>query len=220
MLQPITICSIDHRRPSASRERDEFSVAAIEVRIDQLARTIDEFPLLCLGQIDASDPPWRAVQNLEIETIADAGLSARIEMAMVLSLNFSSHIDKHTSSLQNITKKFDRLDATVGRRNSFIFWAATAVCDDRNIGVDDIIRHSAAFTFVRLRRASSASAASLNASPMNFSGQFLILPRRSTSSGTSVDTPRGASQKYSSTSSDERAPSAILLWRRKSRCSE
>ena len=114
-------------------------------------------------------------------------------MAAVFGFDLPTLIEKDLTRAQDSLKERHRRDSAIyGWRPRFELRRAS-VGDDRDIGVYHASPHSAAF--IRLSLASSASAASVKASPMKRSGQFRILPKRSSSRGVSTEDPCGALQK-------------------------
>ena len=194
MLDPIAVYRVNDRNILLPRQRHEFSITRIEPRIDQILRHVCIFAIRALGQVNTLNQVRRAMQHDLIKAITDARLAARIEVPSIFVLYRAITVEKHCPSIYQLEKKPHCLCTAVNCRRTCVVRIRTSVCDNGNVGIYDAAAHSAAIR-IRLSLASSASAVSVNASPMNRSGQFRMFPYKSTSKGVNFELPLGASQK-------------------------
>jgi hypothetical protein len=194
MAQPVRIRRVRDWYSLPAGQGCKFSVAQVERCKFGGRRKILLFPRLVFRKVRSLNAPGRAVEDFQVETIADARLPARAQIAVVFRLDFSGQIQDHATARKHFLKEFDRCQPTHWRwMLPEVFQVRTAIGDDWHVGIDGNAAYFAAAT--RRRRAFSASAASPKASPMKLVGQFSIFPKRSNCSRSKVDPRSVMSQK-------------------------
>lgn len=169
MVQPIAVGGVDHRCPLSSSQGSEFSIASVEIDVNKNLWKIGVLTIFSLWQFNTLDHFRCAIENFSVEAVADTRLTTWLQMTAILGLDVPGAINQHRSRIECFLQKSDGFLPALDR------WATRPpIGNDGDVSIHDIAAHSAAF--IRLKRANSALAASLKASPMNLSGQLLMLP--------------------------------------------
>ena len=108
MDQPVQVCRVSDRYPSSAGQCCELSVARVErCKLGGYGK-IFVLPRIVSQKRHSLDGPRCAIEDFEIEPIADTGLPAGAQISMVLGLDLSCHIQDHAPSHENLLQEFDR----------------------------------------------------------------------------------------------------------------
>ena len=112
MDQPIRICRVCNRDPLPASQCCELSVVRVkQCKFGRFGK-IFVFPRLVFRERYSLDAPRSAVEDFQIESIADAWLPARTEIAMVFALYISGQIQDYAPAREHLLKEFDRCQPT------------------------------------------------------------------------------------------------------------
>ena len=117
-------------------QRGKLPVALIEVR--EFVNIGEIFIFTCVShrQMYSLDASWGAVEDLEIEPIADSGLAMRLKVPMIFGHDGSGEVHDDAAMCEYLLKKLDYCQSAFERWFLAIAFKKSAVSDDRHVGID------------------------------------------------------------------------------------
>ena len=108
MAQPVRIRRVRDWYSLPAGQGCKFSVAQVERCKFGGRGKILVFPRLVSREMHSLNAPGSAVEDFQVEPIADARLPARAQIAVVFGLDFSGQIQDHATARKYLLKEFDR----------------------------------------------------------------------------------------------------------------
>lgn len=100
MLEPIAVRRVGDRSPGFAGECRELDVAPVELGQARICREIGEAAVVELRQLDPLYAPGRALDDLLVESVADAWLARGAELAAILRLDLAGEVDEDTATAE------------------------------------------------------------------------------------------------------------------------
>jgi len=112
MDQPVRVCRVGDRYPLPAAQCCELSVARVErCKLGGVGK-IFVLSRLVFREVDSFDPSGSAIEDFQIEPVADARLPAWPQIPVVFRLDLSGQIQDHATSCEHVLQKFDRCQPT------------------------------------------------------------------------------------------------------------
>jgi hypothetical protein len=111
MVHPVGIDGVSHRNSLLEGKRHELSISQIKISECRIVREVCVLAIFEPMKGRSDDPLRCAVNHYLIEAIANSRLSPRIEVSMILSLNFTVDVEMDSSVLEEQLEEGNRSKA-------------------------------------------------------------------------------------------------------------